>query len=226
MEPIRLIVGLGNPGRGVRAHPPQRRLLVGGAIAGARGGRWAKESKFFGWVARVSEGGSDFWLLKPADLHERQRPQRGRVPALLPHRAAGDAGRARRARPAAGHREAQEGRRHRRAQRPERHRRGRSAPGTSGACASASATRATRTRWPTTCCTRRGARSARRSTPRSTAAWSCCRRSPPARLNDATTWLHTPPKAEVVVPVDPVVPAKADTVIPAKAGIQPTKETP
>jgi PTH1 family peptidyl-tRNA hydrolase len=36
------------------------------AIASARGARWAKESKFAGWVARVGEGGRDFWLLKPA----------------------------------------------------------------------------------------------------------------------------------------------------------------
>lgn len=66
MEPIRLIVGLGNPGREYERTRHNAGYWWVDAIAGARGGRWAKETKFSGWVARVSEGESDYWLLKPA----------------------------------------------------------------------------------------------------------------------------------------------------------------
>ena len=66
MEPIRLIVGLGNPGREYERTRHNAGYWWVDAIAGARAGRWAKETKFSGWVARVSEGERDFWLLKPA----------------------------------------------------------------------------------------------------------------------------------------------------------------
>ena len=66
MEPIRLIVGLGNPGREYERTRHNAGYWWVDAIAGERAGRWAKESKFSGWVARVEEGGRDFWLLKPA----------------------------------------------------------------------------------------------------------------------------------------------------------------
>jgi PTH1 family peptidyl-tRNA hydrolase len=65
-EPIRLIVGLGNPGREYERTRHNAGYWWVDAIAAARGGRWAKEAKFAGWVARVAEGGTDFWLLKPA----------------------------------------------------------------------------------------------------------------------------------------------------------------
>jgi PTH1 family peptidyl-tRNA hydrolase len=66
MEPIRLIVGLGNPGREYERTRHNAGFWWVDAIASERGGRWAKEAKFSGWVARVAEGGADFWLLKPA----------------------------------------------------------------------------------------------------------------------------------------------------------------
>ena len=63
---IRLIVGLGNPGFEYEGTRHNAGFWWADAIAGERGGRWAKESTFSGWVARVEEGGRDFWLLKPA----------------------------------------------------------------------------------------------------------------------------------------------------------------
>lgn len=66
MEPIRLIVGLGNPGREYERTRHNAGYRWVDAIAHGRSVRWAKESKFSGWVARVTEGGQDFWLLKPA----------------------------------------------------------------------------------------------------------------------------------------------------------------
>jgi peptidyl-tRNA hydrolase, PTH1 family len=66
MEPIRLIVGLGNPGSEYERTRHNAGFRWVDAIAAERGARWAKESKFAGWVARVAEGGKDFWLLKPA----------------------------------------------------------------------------------------------------------------------------------------------------------------
>lgn len=66
MHVPRLIVGLGNPGREYERTRHNAGFWWVDAIASARGARWAKESKFSGWVARVEEGGRDFWLLKPA----------------------------------------------------------------------------------------------------------------------------------------------------------------
>ena len=66
MHTPRLIVGLGNPGREYERTRHNAGFWWVDAIASARGARWAKESKFSGWVARVTEGGLDFWLLKPA----------------------------------------------------------------------------------------------------------------------------------------------------------------
>jgi PTH1 family peptidyl-tRNA hydrolase len=66
MEPIRLIVGLGNPGSEYERTRHNAGYWWVEAIARERHARWARESKFAGWVARVSEGGTDYWLLKPA----------------------------------------------------------------------------------------------------------------------------------------------------------------
>jgi PTH1 family peptidyl-tRNA hydrolase len=66
MEPIRLIVGLGNPGSEYERTRHNAGYWWVEAIATERHARWARESKFAGWVARVSEGGVDYWLLKPA----------------------------------------------------------------------------------------------------------------------------------------------------------------
>jgi len=66
VEPIRLIIGLGNPGReyeGTRHNAGYRWV---DAIAARKKARWSKESKFSGWTTRVEEGGHDFRMLKPA----------------------------------------------------------------------------------------------------------------------------------------------------------------
>jgi PTH1 family peptidyl-tRNA hydrolase len=65
MDNIRLIVGLGNPGREYERTRHNAGFRWVDAIAGARGARWASQSRFSGSVARVSEGEREFWLLKP-----------------------------------------------------------------------------------------------------------------------------------------------------------------
>jgi len=66
MESIRLIVGLGNPGREYETTRHNAGYWWVDAIAGRKKARWTKESKFSGFVARVEEGGRDFWMLKPS----------------------------------------------------------------------------------------------------------------------------------------------------------------
>jgi PTH1 family peptidyl-tRNA hydrolase len=65
-EDIRLIVGLGNPGREYERTRHNAGFWWVDAIAERRHGAWKKEPKFFGWTAKVSEGARDFALLKPA----------------------------------------------------------------------------------------------------------------------------------------------------------------
>src|SRR5712692_8230565 len=115
MEPIRLIIGLGNPGREYDDTRHNAGYRWVDAIAARKKARWSRESKFSGWTTRVEEGGHDFRMLKPATyMNESGRSVAAFV--RLSHRAGGDARRARRARPSARHRAAEEGRRHRRAQ--------------------------------------------------------------------------------------------------------------
>jgi len=66
MESIRLIIGLGNPGREYERTRHNAGYWWVDAIAGRKKARWSKESKFSGWVTRVEEGDRDFWMLKPA----------------------------------------------------------------------------------------------------------------------------------------------------------------
>jgi len=66
MESIRLIVGLGNPGREYETTRHNAGYWWVDAIAGRKKARWTKESKFSGFVTRVEEGGRDFWMLKPS----------------------------------------------------------------------------------------------------------------------------------------------------------------
>ncbi|MGE5093954.1 MAG: aminoacyl-tRNA hydrolase [Betaproteobacteria bacterium] len=66
MDDIKLIVGLGNPGREYERTRHNAGFWWVDAIAGRHRGTWRKEAKFFGWTARVSEGGRDFSLLKPS----------------------------------------------------------------------------------------------------------------------------------------------------------------
>ena len=64
-ENIRLIVGLGNPGRGYQQTRHNAGFWWVDAIAGRKKAHWSKESKFSGWTTKVEEGGREFWLLKP-----------------------------------------------------------------------------------------------------------------------------------------------------------------
>ena len=65
-EDIRLIVGLGNPGREYERTRHNAGYWWVDAIAERCHGAWKKEPKFFGWTAKVAEGGREFALLKPA----------------------------------------------------------------------------------------------------------------------------------------------------------------
>jgi len=66
MDDIRLIAGLGNPGREYERTRHNAGFWWVDAIAQRKRADWKKESKFAGHVAKVEEGGHDFWLLKPA----------------------------------------------------------------------------------------------------------------------------------------------------------------
>ena len=66
MDHIRLIVGLGNPGKEYERTRHNAGFRWVDAIAAGKAAAWKRESKFSGWVARIEEGGRDFWLLKPA----------------------------------------------------------------------------------------------------------------------------------------------------------------
>jgi PTH1 family peptidyl-tRNA hydrolase len=66
MEEIRLIVGLGNPGKEYDRTRHNAGFWWVDAIAGRKNALWKREAKFSGYVAKVEEGGRDFWLLKPS----------------------------------------------------------------------------------------------------------------------------------------------------------------
>jgi PTH1 family peptidyl-tRNA hydrolase len=65
MEDIRLIVGLGNPGREYEKTRHNAGFWWVDAIADRKRASWKRETKFSGLATRVEEGGRDFWLLKP-----------------------------------------------------------------------------------------------------------------------------------------------------------------
>jgi len=66
MSDIRLIVGLGNPGREYERTRHNAGYWWVDAVAERKRAEWKKESKFAGWTARIDEGGCDYWMLKPA----------------------------------------------------------------------------------------------------------------------------------------------------------------
>ena len=66
MEEIRVIVGLGNPGKEYERTRHNAGYWWVDAIAEAKRAAWKRETKFSGWTTRIEEGGRDFWLLKPA----------------------------------------------------------------------------------------------------------------------------------------------------------------
>ena len=65
MSEIKLIVGLGNPGREYERTRHNAGFWWVDAIAEARNAAWKREAKFFGWTTKASDGGHDFHLLKP-----------------------------------------------------------------------------------------------------------------------------------------------------------------
>ncbi|MCK7583324.1 MAG: aminoacyl-tRNA hydrolase [Chromatiales bacterium] len=83
--PLQIIAGLGNPGREYAAHPPQRRVLVRRRAARRPAAQCRSRARAIsGEVApRRSSAAARCWLLKPADLHEPQRPARSRALARL-----------------------------------------------------------------------------------------------------------------------------------------------
>jgi PTH1 family peptidyl-tRNA hydrolase len=66
MEEIRLIVGLGNPGKEYERTRHNAGYWWVDAVAEARHAAWKRETRFSGYTAKVSEGGRDFHLLKPS----------------------------------------------------------------------------------------------------------------------------------------------------------------
>ncbi|MBS0216153.1 MAG: aminoacyl-tRNA hydrolase [Proteobacteria bacterium] len=66
MEPLRLIVGLGNPGTEHAKTRHNAGFRFVDELAAQTGARWSVEGKLFGEAAKASVGGRDVWLLKPA----------------------------------------------------------------------------------------------------------------------------------------------------------------
>ena len=66
MDPLRLIVGLGNPGTEHAKTRHNAGFRFVDELAAQAGARWSVEGKLFGEAAKASIGGRDVWLLKPA----------------------------------------------------------------------------------------------------------------------------------------------------------------
>jgi PTH1 family peptidyl-tRNA hydrolase len=71
MSGIRLIVGLGNPGREYQDTRHNAGFWLVDVIATREGGTFAQTAKFFGEMARPLIGGSPVWLLKPSTFMNR-----------------------------------------------------------------------------------------------------------------------------------------------------------
>ncbi len=70
-NPIRLVVGLGNPGPEYQETRHNAGFWFVDLIARRHNGQFKKESKFFGDACRVTVGGGECWLLKPATFMNR-----------------------------------------------------------------------------------------------------------------------------------------------------------
>ena len=70
-EPIRLIVGLGNPGAQYRDTRHNAGYWLVERLARAHGVDFRPESRFFGETCRIRAGGHDCWLLKPSTFMNR-----------------------------------------------------------------------------------------------------------------------------------------------------------
>ncbi|CAC9442688.1 Peptidyl-tRNA hydrolase [bacterium endosymbiont of Bathymodiolus sp. 5 South] len=62
---IKLIVGLGNPGKDYQAHRHNAGFWFCDVLAHFYTGAFKKESKFFGEVAQINIAGTSVWVLKP-----------------------------------------------------------------------------------------------------------------------------------------------------------------
>jgi len=69
--PLRLVAGLGNPGREYAATRHNAGFWWVDQLASELGGRWAAEGKFFGQVAKVRGPAGELWLLKPETFMNR-----------------------------------------------------------------------------------------------------------------------------------------------------------
>ena len=63
---MKVIVGLGNPGKEYERTRHNAGYWWVDAVAAARRATWKKETKFSGWTTRVEEDGAEFLLLKPS----------------------------------------------------------------------------------------------------------------------------------------------------------------
>lgn len=70
-NPIRLVAGLGNPGREYAATRHNAGFWWVDQLAAELGGRWSAEGKFSGQVAKVRGPAGDLWLLKPDTFMNR-----------------------------------------------------------------------------------------------------------------------------------------------------------
>ena len=136
---IRLVVGLGNPGKEYERTRHNAGFWLVERFAAANGVALRKDAKFQALVRPTSSRRR--LAAHAAELHERERQRGADARRLLQDQARGDPGRARRARFPAGRGAHQAGRRHRRPQRPEGHLAAHRHRTTTGGCASASAGR-------------------------------------------------------------------------------------
>jgi PTH1 family peptidyl-tRNA hydrolase len=81
VDEIRLIVGLGNPGKEYEKTRHNAGFWWVDAIAERKRASWKRETKFSGYTARVAEEGHDFLLLKPSTYMNES----GRSVAALLH---------------------------------------------------------------------------------------------------------------------------------------------
>ncbi|MFZ4498823.1 MAG: aminoacyl-tRNA hydrolase [Burkholderiales bacterium] len=69
--PIRLVAGLGNPGRDYAATRHNAGFWWVDHLAAKLGGQWSTEAKFFGQVAKARGPEGELWLLKPNTFMNR-----------------------------------------------------------------------------------------------------------------------------------------------------------
>jgi len=68
---LRLLVGLGNPGRDYQAHRHNAGFWLVDRLVEAKGARWGIESKLYGETARLELAGQDLRVLKPGTFMNR-----------------------------------------------------------------------------------------------------------------------------------------------------------